>query len=316
MMKRIAAGSFICLAVCGAMLSPVGTLLAQEGSTAHAIVTVGAKKSSEDVTTVPRQAMSVTENRKLQELTGWVPLRGDRAGLQLVLMIDDASGSSLGLQLTDLKKFIMALPPSTQVAVGYMRNGTVNLAQGFTGDHAAAAKGLRLPVGTAGINGSPYFCLSELVKHWPGGATNVRREVIMVTDGVDRYSGARFDADNPYVQAATSDAQKAGVIVYSIYYRGAGRSDQNRVVTDGGQNYLTQISQSTGGQVYLEGFGNPVSFTPFLSDIQHKLQNQYELSFVSTAKSGLQPIRVKTSQPNTTLQWPARVQAGGVAVAQ
>jgi hypothetical protein len=32
---------------------------------------------------------------------------------------------------------------------------------------------------------------------------------------------------NPYVQAATSDAQKAGVIVYSIYYRGAGRFDRN-----------------------------------------------------------------------------------------
>ncbi len=44
------------------------------------------------------------------------------------------------------------------------------------------------------------------------GDSNVRREVIMVTDGVDRYSGGRFDPEDPYVQAAISDAQKAGVI--------------------------------------------------------------------------------------------------------
>jgi VWFA-related protein len=289
--------------------------LAQETSTARAVVTVSSK-SAEDVTTLPRQSISVSAGRKVQDVTGWVPLRGARAGLQLVLLLDDSSRGSLGLQLNDLKTFLTALPPTTQVALGYMRNGTPNLVQNFTNDHAQAAQALRLPQGSPGINGSPYFCLSDLVKHWPGGDGNVRREVIMVTDGVDRYSGGRFDPENPYVRAAVSDAQKAGVIVYSIYYRGAGRFDQNLTVTDGGQNYLTQLSGDTGGKVYLEGFGNPVSFSPFLSDIQRKLQNQYELSFVSTSKPGLQPIRVKTNQPNTTLQWPARVPVGGVSPPQ
>jgi hypothetical protein len=223
------------------------------------------------------------------------------------VLLDDSSPGNLGLQLNDIKSFLTALPPNAQVAIGYMRNGSPNLLQNFTTDHAAVAKTLRLPQGSAGINGSPYFCLSALAKHWPGGDNNVRREVIMVTDGVDRYSGARFDPSNPYVQAATSDAQKAGVIVYSIYYRGAGRADRSFVVTDGGQNYLTQVSGATGGKVYLEGFGNPVSFAPFLSEIQRKLQNQYELTFASTAKPGLQPIRVKTSQPNTSLEFPAQV---------
>jgi VWFA-related protein len=284
-----------------AALSP-----AQETSTARAVVTA-TTKGSEDVTTIPRQSISLTANRKSQDVTGWVPLRGSRSGLQLVVLLDDSSRGNLGLQLNDIKNFLTALPPNAQVAIGYMRNGSPNLLQNFTTDHAAVAKTLRLPQGSAGINGSPYFCLSALAKHWPGGDSDVRREVVMVTDGVDRYSGARFDPSNPYVQAATSDAQKAGVIVYSIYYRGAGRADRSFVVTDGGQNYLTQLSNDTGGKVYLEGFGNPVSFAPFLSDLQHKLQNQYELSFVSTAKSGLQQIRVKTSQPNTSLEYPARV---------
>ena len=288
---------------------------AQETSTARAVVTVNSK-SAEDVTTIPRQTMSVFENRKLQDVTGWVPLRGERSGLQLVVLMDDSSGGNLGLQLNDIKSFLAGLPPTTQVAIGYMRNGAPNLVQNFTNNHAQAAKALRLPAGIGGSNGSPYFCLSDLVKHWPGGDSNVRREVIMVTDGVDRYSGRRFDPENPYVRAAVTDAQKAGVIVYSIYYRGAGRFDRNALVTDGGQNYLTQVSSSTGGKVYLEGLGNPVSFAPFLSDIQRKLQNQYELSFVSTAKPGLQSISVKTTQPNTTLQWPARIPIGGVTPPQ
>jgi hypothetical protein len=299
------------------VLASLGTceLLSAEETSGRAIVTVSSK-AKEDVPTVPRESISVAENRKKVDVTGWTPLRGERAGLQLVFLLDDSSRGNLGSQLNDLRSFVLALPPSTAVAIGYMRNGTPNLTGGFTTDHAQAAKTFRLPVGSPGINGSPYFCLSDLVKHWPGGDTNVRREVVMVTDGTDRYSSGRFDPDNPYVRAATSDAQKAGVIVYSIYYRGAGRLDDNRQVTDGGQNYLTQLSDATGGQVYLEGFGNPVSFSPFLADIQRKLQNQYELSFASSAKPGLQPIRVKTTQPNTSLKWPASVQVGGAPAPQ
>jgi VWFA-related protein len=302
--------------VCFAFFSGARSLTAQETSTAHAVVTVSTK-SAEDITNVPQQSITLQENRKTQQVTGWVPLRGPRAGLQLVVLLDDASRANLGLQLNDLKNFITALPPTARVAVGYMRNGSPNLVQNFTTDHAQAAQALRLPVGSAGINGSPYFCLSALAKQWPGSSSDIRREVIMVTDGVDRYSGERrFDPEDPYVQAAIRDAQRAQIIVYSIYYRSAGRSDRGFVATDTGQNYLTQVSGATGGKVYTEGFGNPVSFAPFLSDIQHKLQNQYELSFVSGSKPGLQQIKVKTSQPNTSLLYPASVPVGGVKPTQ
>jgi hypothetical protein len=304
-------GIALAMGICLTTPGTLQTAAAQETSTGRAVVTAETK-GAEGVTTIPKQSVSVYQNRKLQDVSGWTPLRGARSGLQLVILLDDSSGGNLGLQLNDIRSFLSGLPPTVQVAIGYMRNGTPNLVQNFTNDHALAAKALRLPQGIAGANGSPYFCLSDLVKHWPRGNNDVRREVIMVTDGVDRYSGGRFDPENPYVRAATSDAQKAGVIVYSIYYRGAGRFDRSALVTDGGQNYLTQISGDTGGKVYLEGFGNPVSFAPFLSDIQRKLQNQYELTFVSTAKPGLQSIRVKTNQPNSSLQFPARVPIGGV----
>ena len=187
--------------------APSRLLSAQETSTGRAVVTVNSK-SAEDATTVPRQSISLYENRKLQEVAGWVPLRGQRSGLQLVVLLDDSSRGNLGLQLNDITSFLTGLPPTAQVAIGYMRNGAPNLVQNFTSDHAQAAKSLRLPSGTAGSNGSPYFCLSDLVKHWPGGNNNVRREVIMVTDGVDRYSGGRFDPEDPYVQAAPATRRK------------------------------------------------------------------------------------------------------------
>jgi VWFA-related protein len=305
----------IAVASAGFILVLASFLSAQETSTARAIVTADSK-SSEAAPVLPRQSMNVLQNRKVQQITGWVPLRGERSGLQLVILLDDSARTTIGVQLNDVRSFISGLPPNAEVALGYMRNGTPNLVQGFTTDHGLAAKAVRLPQGLPGGNGSPYFCLSDLVKHWPGGNMNVRREVVMVTDGVDRYSGRRYDPENPYVQSAISDAQKAGVIVYSIYYRDAGALDRTQGATDGGQNYLTQVSHDTGGKVYLQGFGNPVSFSPFLSDIQRKLENQYELSFASNSKPGLQTIQVKTTQPNTKLEWPARVQVGGLTPSQ
>ena len=280
--------------------------LAQETAAAHAVVTA-ITSAKEGQTTVPRESVTVVENGRRQDLSGWVPLRGSRDHLQLVLLLDDSSRSSLSLQLNDIKDFINALPPNTQIAIGYMRNGMADLVQRFTADHAAAVNSLRIPSGIGGINGSPYFCLQDMIKRWPPGAPDLRREVIMVTDGVDRYSGLRYDPENPYVRAATNDAQRAGVIVYSIYYKGTGRADQSFAVSDGGQNYLIQISRDTGGEAYYQGFGDPVSFAPFLSDIQRKLQNQYELSFISAPKKGLQQIKVKTNQPRTKLLAPAQV---------
>jgi hypothetical protein len=70
----------------------------------------------------------------------------------------------------------------------------------------------------------------------------------------------------------------------------------------GGENYLMQLSAATGGESYNEGFGNPVSLSPFLSDIQRQFENQYELEFASSTRKGMLRLQVKTSQPHTKLQ--------------
>jgi hypothetical protein len=311
-MKCRSAGVLVTIVFLGIFAATPRTL-AQTGVPVQTVVTATTKSS--ETTDIPKQSVTVLLSRKPQQVSGWIPLRGPNARLQLVILLDDSSRTSLGSHLNEIKDFINGLPPSASIAVGYMLNGSVDLKQGFTNDHNAVINTLRIPLGSPGANASPYFCLSDLVKRWPVTGSNPRREVIMITDGVDRYSGRRYDPDDPYVQAAIRDAQTAGIIVYSIYFSGAGGLDRRGSVVDGGQNYLIQVSTSTGGETYYEGFGNPVSFAPFLSDIQRKLQNQYELSFIAQPKKGLQPITVKTSQPNTKLTSQQQILAGG-AVAE
>jgi hypothetical protein len=87
-----------------------------------------------------------------------------------------------------------------------MRNASVQIVQNFTNDHAAAAKALRLPLGSAGAYGSPYLSAIDLMKRWP--ETQNRREVVMVTDGINRARGGprwRGLSNNPDVDSATAD---------------------------------------------------------------------------------------------------------------
>src|SRR6202044_2112370 len=133
---------------------------------------------------VTREDVMVTQGKDRLKVTDWVAARGDRAGLELFILIDDASETTLGTQLSDLRAFINAQGPATSVGVGYMRNATVQIAQNFTTDHAAAANTGRLPMGMPGSYGSPYLSAVDLMKRWTEG-TN-RREILMITDGIDR----------------------------------------------------------------------------------------------------------------------------------
>ena len=184
----------------------------------HMVVTVKPRHNGGQVPALAATDVKVYQRDKQNMVTSWVPLQGDRAGLQLFILIDDSSRTSLGLQFDSLKKFIEEQPETTAIGVGYMRNGTVLTLQNLTKDHAAAAKSLRLPLGGVGY-ASPYLSLSDLMKKWP--VSENRREILMITSGIDPLGGSPFT--NPYLSAAVDRAQQGGFIVYSIYTPGAGR---------------------------------------------------------------------------------------------
>jgi VWFA-related protein len=297
-------------AVLASALACTMPLPAQENTvSAQTVVTVVPKNS--EAAPLQQQDLKVWANGKKSEITSWQPLRGDNAGLEFVVLVDDSARSNLGLQLNDVSQFIQSLPPTALAGVAYMQNGRAAFVQNLTPDHALAAKSLRLANGIPGGNASPYFCLSDLAKRWPSENPKNRREVLMITDGVDRYN-LRYDPDDPYLQAAITDAQRAGIIVYSIYFRDAGRLDRTNYETNAGQNLLMQLTESTGGKLYWQGTGNPVSFQPFLADLSKRLENQYELGFTAPAKAKaeLVELKVKSNLSHISVDVPQRVPVG------
>jgi hypothetical protein len=234
-------------------------------------------------------------------------LSGDTADMQLFVLLDDSTrASSLGTQLPELKAYLKSLPSATQVAVGYMRNGSFSLAQAFTSDHERAASSLRLPMGMPGENGSPYFALSNLVEHWPSQQPASRRAVLMFTDGVDRYYTTATE-DDPYADEAIHNALKKGVMVYSIYLRGAGLYGRGNWVTTIAQSRLIDVSEQTGGYAYYQAFSDPVSISPFLNDFQNRLNNQYEVTIRAWNEKGFQPVKLRTRLPGLKVSGPTRI---------
>ncbi len=248
----------------------------------QAIITV-LPKHKEAPVNIAAQDVRVKIDRKDTAVTSWVPSRSPDDPLEMVLLIDSSARESLGQQLGEMTNFIQNLPANSKVAIGYMEYGRAVLVSPLTADHALAASGLRLPGGPAGSEASPYFCISDLAQHWPSSNRKARREVVLITDGVDDYE-RRFDPDDPYVQAAISDSVRAGLVIYSIYWRGQGRMENTMYESNAGQSLLNELTDATGGTNFWQGMGDPVSFKPFFDDLMVRLQNQYRLSFAAPLK--------------------------------
>jgi hypothetical protein len=268
------------------------------GTPVHMVVTAEARHGA-DVPVIQKEDVMVYQGRDRVKTTDWIPLQGDHAELELFLLLDDASGSSLGSQLEDLRRFTNSQPATTRIGVGYMRNGTVDILQDLTDDHNKAAKSLRLPFGDAGVNASPYFSISDLIKRWPEAP--VRREILMVSDGIDRYGPG--GASDPYVDQAVEQAQRAGIVIFSIYSPGAGHFGHSFWRINWGQNYLSQLSDETGGESFYLGSEAPVSFSPYLDDLSRRLLHQYLLTFLAkpVKKAGMQGVKVRTEVSNAEL---------------
>lgn len=258
--------------------------------------------------TVQSQDLQVKINGKVSSVTGWDDLRGDQSPLELVILIDGGARSSLGTQMGEIQSFVKEMPAQSKVAIAYMANGRAVFSGPLSSDPAVVLKGLHLPSGMPGQSGSSYFCLSDLAKNWPSQDRAARREVVMITDGVDNYS-PRYDPNDPYVVAAINDSVRAGLVVYAIYWQDAGRFERNVEIASGGQSLLLQVADATGGVSYWQGMGNPVSFESYFKDLRVRFANQYRLGFSSELKgrSQVQSMNLKIGGPATKVTAPQQV---------
>jgi len=303
----------------------VGTLcslgaFAQGTAKVHMVVTAESTNENVSPADFDRRSVLVKQGKDRLQVSDWIPARGDQAALQLFILIDDTCASGMGSYLEDLKTFIKAQPATSSVAIGYMRNANVTVVQDFTTDHEQAASALRLPMGSLSTQDSPYLSLTSLVRRWPEG--KVRREVLMITDGIDRLRGyvpstsanagmgrtspsRQVGGSMPYISPDVSTAsevsQHYGVIVHSIYARGVGRADRNYYESQNGLNGLSKLSDETGGESFYLTAQNAVSIKPYIDRLQTILDNQYYLVFLAKPqkRAGLQRIKLDSDAPNT-----------------
>lgn len=301
----------VILAAAGSLLAALPALAApaNEPGEGQAIVTVLPNKDAQ-TPNIGQDSLNVKVDGKSTQVTHWQQFAPD-SPVELVILIDGAARSSLGLQMQDIARFVQALPPSVTASIAYMENGRAALTGPLTTDRAATLHGLHITgPGVPGVSASPYFCLSDLAQHWPSNNRDARREVIMITDGVDYYDGVRrFDPEDPYVQAAINDSVRSKLIVYSIYWRNVGRIDRSFGATDAGQNLLAQLTQALGGNNYWIGTGNPVTIKPYLDDVARRLNNQYEIAFMarSTGKPQVANFKLKINAAGAKVDAPQQV---------
>jgi hypothetical protein len=251
--------------------------------------------------------MAFQDKDNRRPVIGWTPVRD--VGLQLWVLIDDGADATIGNQFGDLRKFILAQPPAVEIGLGYMRNGGVTVLQSLSADHQSVAKALRLPIGEAGISASPYLSLVDLVHKWP--ATQRAREVVMIGSGIDYLYGP--GPDNVYLQQAIDEAQRAGVVVSSIYFGSMGHDGHSYWQINWGQNNLSQLADATGGEFYWQGTTNPVSIGPYLDEFGRRINEQFVLTFAAApqGKAGLHPVHLRTEVPHVSLVAQKRVEIPG-----
>jgi VWFA-related protein len=209
-------------------------------------------------------------------------------------------------EIAGLANFIRGLPEGSYVMVGYLRAGSAQIRQKFTGDRERAARALRIPVGSplaAPFN--PYSNIIEGLKRFQSQPFG-RRALLVVTDGLDLSRGVESSSPGQSVdlQRAIEEAQRRGVAVYAIYAPTAA-TQRSPALAAAAQGSLQRLADETGGQAFFQGTSAPVSFDPFLRQLSDRLGRQIALTYLSThTRKGFHRIKIETLLAETELSYP------------
>jgi VWFA-related protein len=236
-----------------------------------------------------------------------VSLRGiSSSPITLCVLIQEDLVPSVANEIKDLAAFIRELPRGSRVMVGSLRTGSLAVRQKFTTDLEKAATSLRPPNGLASSSPyNPYVEVIEALKRFEGQPLG-RRAILLVSDGLDVSRGV--DSSSPTqsvdLQRAVNESQRRGVAIYGFYAPSTLAAANPGLVTNA-QSSLLRLSDETGGIAFFQGTGAPVSFRPFIRELDVALQKQAALTFLSThLKKGFHKIEVKSSTPGVRVSYP------------
>jgi VWFA-related protein len=227
--------------------------------------------------------------------------------ITLAILIQDDLVPSIGPEARSLADFVRSLPRGSRIMVGYIRTGSLQVRQKFTTDLEKAAKAIRPPNGLASAAPyNPYVEVIEALKKFEAQPAG-RRAVLLVSDGLDTSRG--IDSSGPSesldLQRAINEAQRKSVAVYGFYVPtvAAGTS---LILVGNAQSSLLRLANETGGKAFFQGTGAPVSFNPFIKELDESLDRQIALTFLSTHPAkGFHKIAVKSSTPGVEVAHPS-----------
>ena len=203
-----------------------------------------------------------------------------RRPVNLAVLIQDDLVSRVGNELRVTADFIRELPEGSNVMVGYIRAGSLQVRQPFTTDLAAAARALRAPIGSTSASPyNPYVQVRDAIKLFPEGGAN-RNALLLVSDGLDTSRGFDFatSVDSVDLNRAVRLAKERGVSVYSFYAPTAGLTSWNGQAVSLGQSALQRVSDETGGRAFFQGTSF-VTFDAYFTRLARTLNEQNDRAF-------------------------------------
>ena len=231
---------------------------------------------------------------------------GTNSPVTLAVLIQEDLVPSVANETKPLAEFLRALPKGSRVMIGYLRTGSLQVKQKFTNDLDKAASSLRPPIGFANAGPyNPYVEVIEALKKFDSQPVG-RRAILLVSDGLDISRGVESSSPTQSVdlQRAINESQRRGVAIYG-FYAPTLIAASNPSLVGNAQSSLLRLSNETGGLAFFQGTGAPVSFDPFIRELDASLQKQAALTFLSThLKKGFHRIEVRSSTPGVRVAYP------------
>ena len=197
--------------------------------------------------------------------------------LNLAVLIQDDLVPQVGNELGVTREFIRSLPKGSQVMVGYITAGSLQVRQPFTTDLDKAARSLRIPIGsTTASPFNPYVEVIEALKKFKDNGPNANA-ILLISDGLDTSRGFDSTAAGHTldIERAISEANKRRVAVFSFYAPSVGLTSRSRVAASYGQSSLNRLANETGGRAFFQGITGFVTFDSYFDRLREQLNRQY-----------------------------------------
>jgi hypothetical protein len=203
-----------------------------------------------------------------------------REPLNIAILIQDDLESRVGNELGVTREFIRSLPAGSQVMVGYLSSGSLQVRQPFTTDLNRAANSLRIPISST--SASPYNPYVEVIdalkkfdSKWSG-----HNAVLLISDGLDTSHG--FDATTAGytldIDRTINEANRRNVSIFSFYAPSVGLTSRSHLAASYGQSSLNRVSHDTGGRAFFQGSTGFVTFDSYFNRLREELNRQYAAS--------------------------------------